>query len=129
MASMLLSFARERLRLLGFDVLLFGSCGVGGPRFGSVFRPVCGPDPKSFQLRLESLLDSLGIGAGQLVLIIEVLVGPLILAESSLALRGDYSKARKRLGWKPQITFEVLVEVMVRSDFDRLSSSANRPST
>jgi GDPmannose 4,6-dehydratase len=43
------------------------------------------------------------------------------------SLRGDYSKVRKELGWKPQTTFEEMVEMMVRSDFDRLSFSLKRP--
>src|SRR4029077_4211005 len=43
------------------------------------------------------------------------------------SLRGNYTKARKELGWKPQTTFEEMVEMMVRSDFDRLSFSQKRP--
>lgn len=35
------------------------------------------------------------------------------------SLRGDYSKARQQLGWQPEVSFEQLVEMMVRSDFDR----------
>ena len=33
-------------------------------------------------------------------------------------LLGDSSKARKVLGWKPKVTFEELVEIMVKHDFD-----------
>ena len=33
-------------------------------------------------------------------------------------LLGDYSKARKALGWKPKMSFEGLVEIMVKSDYD-----------
>lgn len=36
------------------------------------------------------------------------------------ALRGDSAKARRVLGWKPRVTFEGLVEMMVRSDYDGL---------
>ncbi|MGA7399303.1 MAG: GDP-mannose 4,6-dehydratase [Candidatus Sulfotelmatobacter sp.] len=36
-------------------------------------------------------------------------------------LRGDYSKARKRLGWEPQVSFERMVEMMVDSDLDLVS--------
>lgn len=32
-------------------------------------------------------------------------------------LLGDYSKARQILGWKPTVTFEELVRIMVESDF------------
>lgn len=35
-------------------------------------------------------------------------------------LIGDPSKAHRVLGWQPQVTFEELVEMMVRADMDRL---------
>ncbi len=35
------------------------------------------------------------------------------------ALRGDYSKAKKLLKWKPNVQFEKLVEIMVREDVKR----------
>ena len=35
-------------------------------------------------------------------------------------LIGDATKARTTLGWKPNVTFEGLVEMMVRADVDRL---------
>jgi GDPmannose 4,6-dehydratase len=38
-------------------------------------------------------------------------------------LRGDYAKARERLGWEPVISFERLVASMVDSDLKLLSSS------
>jgi GDPmannose 4,6-dehydratase len=33
-------------------------------------------------------------------------------------LCGDSSKARKLLGWKPEVTFKKLVSIMVRADLD-----------
>jgi GDPmannose 4,6-dehydratase len=36
-------------------------------------------------------------------------------------LLGDPSKAKKKLGWKPAVSFEKLVELMVKSDWDALS--------
>jgi GDPmannose 4,6-dehydratase len=36
-------------------------------------------------------------------------------------LIGDPSKAKKQLGWTPEVSFEQLVEMMVRADIDRLS--------
>jgi GDPmannose 4,6-dehydratase len=33
-------------------------------------------------------------------------------------LIGDYSKARKILGWKPKTTFQKLVEMMVKADIE-----------
>jgi GDPmannose 4,6-dehydratase len=36
-------------------------------------------------------------------------------------LVGDAAKARERLGWKPEVTFEQLVEQMAKADLDRAS--------
>jgi GDPmannose 4,6-dehydratase len=35
-------------------------------------------------------------------------------------LIGDYSKAKKVLGWKPKVTFKELVKIMVEADVERL---------
>jgi len=35
-------------------------------------------------------------------------------------LRGDYSKAKKILGWEPKVTFKELVKIMVEADLKRL---------
>jgi GDPmannose 4,6-dehydratase len=40
-------------------------------------------------------------------------------------LIGDPSKAKRVLGWEPEVSFEQLVEMMVRSDIDRLTSLAH----
>ena len=37
-------------------------------------------------------------------------------------LKGDYSKARKKLGWTPEISFEDLVSTMVQYDIARLKN-------
>ncbi|RLG58347.1 MAG: GDP-mannose 4,6-dehydratase [Candidatus Hydrothermarchaeota archaeon] len=34
-------------------------------------------------------------------------------------LRGDYSKAKEKLGWEPKIRFKELVEIMVKEDLNR----------
>lgn len=34
-------------------------------------------------------------------------------------LRGDYSKAKQKLGWKPEVTFSRLAEIMVQEDLNR----------
>jgi len=39
-------------------------------------------------------------------------------------LIGDPSKARDALGWEPEVSFERLVEMMVRADVDRLAGHA-----
>jgi GDPmannose 4,6-dehydratase len=41
-------------------------------------------------------------------------------------LVGDPSKAMRELGWRPEVSFEQLVEQMVRADLDRLRSPALR---
>jgi GDPmannose 4,6-dehydratase len=41
-------------------------------------------------------------------------------------LVGDASKAQNALGWQPQYSFEELIQVMVRSDLELESRSANR---
>ncbi len=38
-------------------------------------------------------------------------------------LRGDYSKARKELGWEPSMSFEELISSMVDQDLDQLKSA------
>lgn len=40
-------------------------------------------------------------------------------------LRGDSSKAKKYLGWKPSITFDKLVEIMALEDLKNLEQSKN----
>ena len=39
-------------------------------------------------------------------------------------LRGDYSKARQKLGWNPVVSFEKLVEMMVDSDVALVGKSS-----
>jgi len=38
-------------------------------------------------------------------------------------LKGDPSKARKKLGWKPKITFKELIRMMVKSDLSALTAA------
>lgn len=40
-----------------------------------------------------------------------------------LELRGDYSKARNKLGWEPKVRFKELVQIMVEKDINRLKES------
>jgi|TARA_B100001971_G_C17745991_1_gene313063 GDPmannose 4,6-dehydratase len=35
-------------------------------------------------------------------------------------LVGDASKAKQKLGWKPKMTFEELVKVMVQADWEKV---------
>jgi len=41
-------------------------------------------------------------------------------------LLGDYSKAKKILGWKPEINFKGLVKMMVESDLEQVSTGLNK---
>jgi GDPmannose 4,6-dehydratase len=42
-------------------------------------------------------------------------------------LVGDATKARDELGWKPQVSFRELVELMVDADVERLAAAGARP--
>jgi len=39
-------------------------------------------------------------------------------------LRGDYGKAKRKLGWKPAVKFEELVKMMVNTDINRIDKEA-----
>ncbi|MFH1202712.1 MAG: GDP-mannose 4,6-dehydratase [Candidatus Omnitrophota bacterium] len=41
-------------------------------------------------------------------------------------LRGDYSKAKKKLGWKPNVDFKTLVKMMVEADLENLKDQKGR---
>jgi GDPmannose 4,6-dehydratase len=49
----------------------------------------------------------------------------LMRAPEPTPLVGDPSRARERLGWGPTLTFEQLVERMVRADLDALRAAAS----
>jgi GDPmannose 4,6-dehydratase len=54
----------------------------------------------------------------------KVFIDPAFMRPAEVDLLiGDSSKAHDRLGWKPKIGFTELVEMMVRSDLDELTSS------
>lgn len=51
-----------------------------------------------------------------------VVVDPRFVRPAEVDLLiGDPSKAKKQLGWEPEISFEQLVEMMVKADIDHLS--------
>jgi GDPmannose 4,6-dehydratase len=67
--------------------------------------------------------ESAGLGSYEpYVVLDERFVRP---AEVDLLI-GDFSKAKRVLGWEPQVSFEELVEMMVRADLDRLAAVAHR---
>jgi GDPmannose 4,6-dehydratase len=54
-----------------------------------------------------------------------VVVDPQFVRPAEVDLLvGDASNARRELGWEPEVTFEELVEMMVRADIDRLAVQA-----
>jgi GDPmannose 4,6-dehydratase len=55
-----------------------------------------------------------------------VKVDPALLRPAEVDhLLGDASKARTTLGWKPQVDFKQLIEMMVDADIERLSAASN----
>lgn len=40
-------------------------------------------------------------------------------------LVGDYAKAKDKLGWEPEVSFEQMIQMMVDADLERLSKDAN----
>jgi len=40
-------------------------------------------------------------------------------------LIGDYSKARKKLGWEPKVTFKELVKIMTQADFEKIKNKVH----
>jgi GDPmannose 4,6-dehydratase len=43
-------------------------------------------------------------------------------------LIGDPSKARRMLGWKPEVSFSQLIRMMVEADLERIGKHAANPS-
>jgi GDPmannose 4,6-dehydratase len=40
-------------------------------------------------------------------------------------LKGDFSKAKKKLGWEPKVAFKELVQMMIDADIEELRSKCN----
>jgi GDPmannose 4,6-dehydratase len=49
----------------------------------------------------------------------------LVRPSERTEMLGDASKARSRLGWEPQVSFEALIERMVRADLRALEAVAS----
>jgi len=59
-----------------------------------------------------------------------VRVDPALLRPAEVDhLLGDFTKARKELGWAPRVDFKRLVEMMVDADLERLSETPRTAST
>ena len=72
---------------------------------------------------IESAFDYVGLDWKKYVKIDKQFYRP---AEVYL-LRGDYRKAKKKLGWKPKVKFEELVKMMVDADLERLKNTRFNP--
>jgi GDPmannose 4,6-dehydratase len=72
------------------------------------------------QRLVELAFGVVGLDWKKYVKIDPALVRP---AEVDLLI-GDPSKAKAKLGWAPEVSFEQLVEMMVKSDLEKLSASA-----
>ncbi len=57
-----------------------------------------------------------GLNWKKYVVIDEKFIRPIDI----INLRGDYSKAKRKLGWEPETTFEQLVTMMVKADMERV---------
>ncbi|MDD2751789.1 MAG: GDP-mannose 4,6-dehydratase [Candidatus Omnitrophica bacterium] len=70
---------------------------------------------------LELAFDHVGLNWKKYVIIDKNFYRP---AEVYL-LKGDYTKARKKLGWRPKVKFAELVKMMVDADLKKLGSGHN----
>lgn len=68
---------------------------------------------------VEAAFDYVGLDYKKYVVIDPRFVRP---AEVDL-LQGDASKAREKLGWKPEVSFEDLIAMMVEADLERLAKT------
>jgi GDPmannose 4,6-dehydratase len=65
---------------------------------------------------VEIAFSHVGLNWKEYVIVDEKLYRPAEIYE----LRGDYSKARKELGWEPQVSFKELIKMMVDADLEML---------
>jgi GDPmannose 4,6-dehydratase len=73
---------------------------------------------------LERAFGHVGLDYGDHVEVAQDLLRPADVSH----LRGDYSKARARLGWEPRVSFEQMIGMMVDSDLDMISRArASQP--
>ena len=63
----------------------------------------------------EMALDTIGLDWQECVKVDKRFLRPLDVN----FLQGDYSKAKEKLGWEPEVKFDELVEIMVKEDVSR----------
>ncbi|MDI6791964.1 MAG: GDP-mannose 4,6-dehydratase [bacterium] len=76
---------------------------------------------KTYSVRefVETAFDYVGLNWQDYVIVDERLYRPAEIHE----LRGDYSKAKKKLGWQPKVGFKDMVKMMVETDLERLKKN------
>jgi GDP-D-mannose dehydratase len=47
---------------------------------------------------------------------------PSVVRQKWTLCAGNYSKASRQLGWRPEVSFENLFEIMMKSDLEGLSA-------
>jgi len=67
---------------------------------------------------IELAFDTVGLDWKKYVIVDDILYRP---AEVFI-LKGDYSKAEKKFGWKPKVNFKELVTMMVNADLERFKN-------
>jgi GDPmannose 4,6-dehydratase len=77
----------------------------------------------SVQQLLETAFGYLGLDYRQYVSVEPGLLRPAEVHH----LRGDYSKAKRELGWEPRVSFEQLIKMMVDEDMARLQNNPSAP--
>ena len=69
-----------------------------------------------FMAAINQIVDEKGIDKKTGKVVVEI--DPLYFRPAEVdILLGDYSKAKKKLGWKPKVKFKELVKIMVEHDF------------
>ena len=79
--------------------------------------------PHSVQEFVDAAFSHVGIDPAQ-----HVVIDPKFLRPAEVdQLIGDPAKARAKLEWEPEVSFEELVQMMVDADLDRLSAGTPSP--
>ncbi|HEY7003490.1 MAG TPA: GDP-mannose 4,6-dehydratase [Gaiellaceae bacterium] len=82
-------------------------------------------DPRSVQEFVDAAFGHVGLDPAE-----HVVIDPEFLRPAEVdQLVGDASKAAEKLGWRPDVSFEGLVQMMVDADLERLSVQASQASS
>ncbi len=72
-------------------------------------------ESRSIRELLEKAFDIVGLDWQEYVKVDKRFLRPVDVE----FLQGDYSKAKKKLGWEPKVKFDKLVDIMVKEDLNR----------